>query len=335
MAAQTQPPRRLPSRGGALGLVLLLGCAIGTGDDGFGSVASVGVGGMTTEGTGPGASGESADESEGAEGGATSIGDPTDTDQPPPGSEICNGLDDDGDGEIDEDQPAVTCGVGSCEVTEPSCVGGVPQACSPALPGAEVCNGLDDDCNGMVDDGTEQTCDTACGPGVIACMGGVEQPCNAPPPAAESCNLLDDDCNGAFDDGVGGCRVGVHRSYHPGTGEHFYTTDLGEAQCCGFNLEAADYFRLYAGSHAGLVAFYRCLTPWGFHFYTQSPTCEGTTVEGVMGYIATASDTAGSTPLYRVFLGASGDHFYTTSAAERDNAIAGGYVDEGVAGYVW
>jgi CspA family cold shock protein len=48
----------------------------------------------------------------------------------------------------------------------------------------------------------------------------------------------------------------------------------------------------------------------------------------------TASTTTGTTtaPLLRAFSPGSGDHFYTTSVAERDNAVAKvGYVDEGVA----
>jgi Repeat of unknown function (DUF5648)/Putative metal-binding motif len=322
-----------------VGLTALVGCAIGTGDnDSFGGAAS--VGGNTQGGSGSSEAGGSAEDEDdpdgsgGQDGSATSNGPGGDTDDPPPGSEICNGLDDDGDGMVDEDQPMQTCGVGSCEVTEPSCMGGAPQECTPALPGGEVCNGLDDDCNGTADD-VQGTCSTSCGEGTLACMGTAET-CDAPPPQPESCNLVDDDCNGSFDDGVGGCRVGIHRSYNPASGEHFYTSSLPEAQCCGFVLEAADYFRLYAGAQAGLAAFYRCYAPGGFHFYTQDPGCEGIPVnEGVMGYIATAEGTAGAVPLYRLYYGATGDHFYTTSAAERDNAVSGGYVYEGPAGFVW
>jgi cold shock CspA family protein len=41
-------------------------------------------------------------------------------------------------------------------------------------------------------------------------------------------------------------------------------------------------------------------------------------------------------PLLRAFNRTSGDHFYTTSAAERDNVVAkSGYVDEGVACHVF
>lgn len=41
-------------------------------------------------------------------------------------------------------------------------------------------------------------------------------------------------------------------------------------------------------------------------------------------------------PLYRLYNGRVVDHFYTTNAAERDNARDRlGYTDEGVAGYVY
>ena len=43
----------------------------------------------------------------------------------------------------------------------------------------------------------------------------------------------------------------------------------------------------------------------------------------------------GTTPLLRAFNPTSGDHFYTTSAAERDNAVANGYRNEGVACHVF
>lgn len=324
--------------GWSMGLVSLAGCAIGASGETFGSAASIGghdTGDTsdTSDGMGGGGS-DGVDGSGGQDGSATSAGPGGETDEPPPGSEICNGIDDDGDGAIDEDQPAQSCGVGSCEVTQPSCMGGVPQPCTPALPGGEVCNGLDDDCNGAIDD-VQESCSTACGDGMVVCVGS-DATCNGPAPQPESCNLLDDDCNGSFDEGVGGCRVGIHRSLNRATGEHFYTASLAEAQSPGFLLETANFYYLYSGAHAGLVPFHRCYNPGGFHLYTQDPACEGYVLEGVLGYIATGSGTAGSAPLYRLYLPANGDHFFTVSAAERDNAVATyGYIEEGVAGYVW
>ena len=77
---------------------------------------------------------------------------------PPDGStvpalpESCNGLDDDGDGLVDEDLPPMTCGAGACR-NEVWCEDGAFPACVP-LPGSpETCNGLDDDCDGDVDEG--------------------------------------------------------------------------------------------------------------------------------------------------------------------------------------
>ncbi|APR82617.1 Type IV fimbrial biogenesis protein PilY1 [Minicystis rosea] len=69
-----------------------------------------------------------------------------------PHPETCNGLDDDGNGIID-DVPPMTCGVGACRVEVPGCVDGRPSTCTPRAPSPEVCNGVDDDCNGAIDDG--------------------------------------------------------------------------------------------------------------------------------------------------------------------------------------
>ena len=55
----------------------------------------------------------------------------------------------------------------------------------------------------------------------------------------------------------------------------------------------------------------------------------------MLGYIA-PNPVCGSTPLYRLYKASSGDHFYTTSDAEKDAAVANsGYIYEFVAGHVW
>jgi len=51
---------------------------------------------------------------------------------------------------------------------------------------------------------------------------------------------------------------------------------------------------------------------------------------------ATATVVAMAAPLYRLYSAAAGDHFYTMSAAERNNAVtADGYTYEGIAAYVF
>ena len=61
--------------------------------------------------------------------------------------EVCNGIDEDGDGRIDEGLPGVECGVGACLRT--ACDG----MCVPGEPSAEACGGGDEDCDGVVDEG--------------------------------------------------------------------------------------------------------------------------------------------------------------------------------------
>tara|TARA_B100001123_G_scaffold446273_1_gene600177 strand:- start:4304 stop:6454 length:2151 start_codon:yes stop_codon:yes gene_type:complete len=84
--------------------------------------------------------------------------------------ELCNGIDDDCDGETDE----------GFEEYE------------------EVCNNIDDNCNGVVDEG-EWECDEGCGPAPNLCVAG-EFICTAPLPEEEICDGLDNDCDGLTDE---------------------------------------------------------------------------------------------------------------------------------------
>ena len=53
-----------------------------------------------------------------------------------------------------------------------------------------------------------------------------------------------------------------------------------------------------------------------------------------MGYIA-SSDNAKTTPIYRLYNAAIGDHFYTASSDEATGAIRNGYKAEGITGYLY
>jgi len=84
--------------------------------------------------------------------------------------EVCNGLDDDLDGETDGwiYAPCETaCGIG-----EMLCVGGVfaPETCTAPLPVSESCDGVDSDCDGVVDEG----CVSPCGGTNIVVNGSFE-----------------------------------------------------------------------------------------------------------------------------------------------------------------
>jgi hypothetical protein len=72
---------------------------------------------------------------------------------------VCNGVDDDCDGQTDEDftPAATTCGVGACAAMgTTSCVaGGEIDSCAPGTPAPEACNAADDDCDGVTDECAE------------------------------------------------------------------------------------------------------------------------------------------------------------------------------------
>ncbi len=153
----------------------------------------------------------------GADGDGDGDGDAdSDGDADLPREEVCNGEDDDQDGEIDEGDPGggFICRTGApgiCADGRSACIDGAIDCLPEAEPGTEECAnfGRDDDCNGTVDDivGLGDDCETGldgvCAAGTVGC-DGAEQVC-APnsSPSPEVCpNERDDDCNGEVDDGI-------------------------------------------------------------------------------------------------------------------------------------
>jgi len=147
--------------------------------------------------------------------------------------EICDGIDNDGDGLTDAADPdlvLVFCEnqIGVCSGAIKSadrCVNGIWGSCVPEdylqnsqqyLTGGDVCDGLDNDCDGQVDEGVNDDADFD---GFTVCDGDCDD-ANADinPNAQEICDGIDNNCNGQVDEGFNSCCNDFILEFQSGTG---------------------------------------------------------------------------------------------------------------------